>query len=60
MVDGRVQGTTPLDKLSLEPGAHVVLLRHPGYEELRRSVVVTTGETTRLIVDLGKEGTPKR
>ena len=60
VVDGRVQGTTPLDKLSLEPGAHVVLLRHPGYEELRRSVVVTTGETTRLIVDLGKEGTPKR
>lgn len=53
-------GTTPLDRLTLEAGAHVVLLRHPAFEELRRSVVVTPGETIKLIVDLSKEGTPKR
>ena len=60
VLDGRVLGTTPLDKLSLESGTHVVLLRHPAYEELRRSIVVTPGETTRLIVDLAKEGASKR
>jgi len=60
VVDGRVMGTTPLDKMTLEPGAHVVLLRHPAYEELRRSVVVKPGEAVRLIIDLAKEGTPKR
>ncbi len=60
LVDGRVMGTTPLDKLSLEPGTHVVLLRHPAYEELRRSLVVTPGETVKLVVDLTKEGSPKR
>jgi hypothetical protein len=32
--------------------AHVVLLRHPAFEELRRSVVVTPGETIKPIVDL--------
>jgi len=60
VLDGRVLGTTPLDKVTLDAGAHIVLLRHPAFEELRRSVVVTPGETIKLIVDLSKEGTPKR
>ena len=60
MIDGRVLGTTPLDKLTLEPGSHLVVLRHPAYEELRRDVVVKSGETVRLIVDLSKEGSPRR
>ncbi len=60
VVDGRAMGTTPLDRITLEPGTHVVLLRHPAYEELRRSVVVTPGETAKLIVDLAKEASPKR
>lgn len=60
MIDGRVLGTTPLDKMTLEPGSHLVVLRHPAYEELRRDVVVKSGETVRLIVDLSKEGSPRR
>lgn len=60
VVDGRGMGTTPLDKITLEPGPHVVLLRHPAYVELRRTVVVKSGDTVRLIVDLAKEGSPKQ
>jgi len=60
VVDGRVMGTTPLDKITLEPGSHDVLLRHPAYQELRRNVTVISGQMVRLIVDLAKEGSPKR
>jgi serine/threonine-protein kinase len=60
VVDGRVVGTTPLDRLNLEAGTHVVLLRHPAYEELRRTVVINPGATMKLNVDLTREGTPKR
>ena len=60
VIDGRGMGTTPLDKITLEPGPHVVLLRHPAYAELRRTVVVKSGDTVRLIVDLPKEGVSKQ
>jgi hypothetical protein len=60
VVDGRGMGTTPLDKITLEAGPHVVLLRHPAYAELRRTVLVKPGDTVRLIVDLAKEGSPKQ
>jgi serine/threonine-protein kinase len=60
VVDGRVMGTTPLDKITLEAGSHLIALRHPAYEELRRSIVVPPGETIKLVVDLAKEGSPKR
>jgi serine/threonine-protein kinase len=59
-VDGRVIGTTPLDRISLPAGSHLIVLRHPGYEELRRTVTLRSGETAKLVVDLPKEGTPKR
>jgi serine/threonine protein kinase len=60
VVDGRVIGTTPLDKVTLDPGSHVVVLRHPAYEELRRTVAIPPGGMIKLTVDLAKEGTPKR
>jgi len=59
VIDGRGMGTTPLDKITLESGPHVVVLHHPAYLELRRSIVVKPGETVRLIVDLAKEASPK-
>ncbi len=59
-VDGRVVGTTPLDRISLPAGPHLISLRHPGYEELRRTVTLRSGETAKLVVDLAKEGMPKR
>ncbi|HET7291598.1 MAG TPA: PEGA domain-containing protein, partial [Vicinamibacteria bacterium] len=59
-VDGRVIGTTPLDRLSLAPGVHNVTLRHPGYQPLSRTVTVRTGETAKLVVDLAREGVPRQ
>jgi eukaryotic-like serine/threonine-protein kinase len=54
-VDGRVVGTTPLDRLSLPSGSHRVRVRHPGFPSWERDVVVKPGETTKVMVDLPKE-----
>ncbi len=59
-IDGRLIGTTPLDRLSLTPGAHTVTLRHPAYEPLARTVTIRSGETARLVVDLAHEGRPRQ
>ncbi len=59
-VDGRVVGTTPLDRISLSPGSHVVVLRHPGFEPLTRSVSIRSGDVQKLVVDLSREGTPRQ
>ena len=55
-IDGRVVGTTPMDRLSLPAGSHTLSLRHPGYEALSRSVAVKPGETAKLVIDLPTEG----
>jgi hypothetical protein len=59
-VDGREVGTTPLDRIPLGAGRHVVKLRHPAYEPVERVVVVIAGETARLVFDFGAEGVPRR
>jgi serine/threonine-protein kinase len=58
-VDGNVVGTTPLDRMSLRPGVHVVRVRHPAYEPVERSVTIRSGETAKLTVDLPSES-PRR
>ena len=58
-VDGRLLGTTPMDRVSLSAGAHSLTLKHPAFEALTRSVTVRSGETTRLVVDFAVEGTKK-
>jgi eukaryotic-like serine/threonine-protein kinase len=59
-VDGRLLGTTPLDRMSLPAGQHVVLLRHPSFEPFTRAVTIRPGELARLVVDLPREGVPLR
>jgi serine/threonine protein kinase len=59
-VDGREVGTTPLDKIPLPAGRHVVRLRHPAYQAMEREVVITEGETTRLVFDFTSAGKPRR
>jgi serine/threonine-protein kinase len=54
-VDGRVVGTTPLDRISLPPGTHRVRVRHPGFPAWEREVVVKPGETSKVMVDLPKQ-----
>jgi len=58
-VDSVLVGTTPLDKIPLAAGPHVVRVRHPGYEVLERRVSIQAGQTERLVLDLPSEGTRK-
>jgi serine/threonine-protein kinase len=59
-IDGKVVGTTPLDKIPLPAGKHEVRLRHPGYQPVVREVVIRAEETKRLIFDFTTDGTPRR
>jgi len=51
-VDGKVMGTTPLDRFSLGAGSHVVRVTNPGFAAWEGRVVVRPGQTERLMVDL--------
>jgi serine/threonine-protein kinase len=55
-VDGRAIGSTPLDRLTLSAGVHVVKIRFPGYQAVERRVVVHAGQTEKLVVDFNTEG----
>jgi uncharacterized cupredoxin-like copper-binding protein len=51
-VDGTRIGETPIANLTVTPGSHEVLFRHPDLGERRETVVVTLRQTARLGVDL--------
>jgi serine/threonine-protein kinase len=59
-VDGRVIGTTPLDRIPLAPGSHVLRVRHPSYELWEKPVTIRSGDTTKIVVDLPTEGVKKQ
>lgn len=59
-VDGASMGLTPLNRITLSAGSHKVRLTHPAFEPLERTVVVRTGETFKLVVDLTTEGVRKK
>jgi predicted Ser/Thr protein kinase len=58
-IDGSPVGTTPLRPVSLDEGEHRVVLSHPDYKPLLKSVMVRAGETTTLEVDLSYEAFPR-
>jgi hypothetical protein len=58
-VDGTVMGTTPLDKLPLQSGTHLVRIRHPSYEIVERRITIRQGETERVVIDFPAEGVRK-
>jgi serine/threonine-protein kinase len=58
-IDGEVVGTTPLDKIPLSAGKHVVRLRHPGYQPVSLEIVISAEQTERLIFDFTTDGTPR-
>jgi hypothetical protein len=58
-IDGRAVGTTPFKPLTLPPGTYTVMLSHPDYRPLKKTVKVAPSETTRLEVDLSFEAFPK-
>jgi serine/threonine-protein kinase len=56
MVDGKVVGTTPMQKFPLSPGSHSVVLTTPGYKAFTQNVEIRPGETTTLRVDFTTGG----
>jgi hypothetical protein len=59
-VDGKVMGTTPLDRISLSPGPHSVRVKHPSYEPWERQVLIRSGQIERLVVNLPSVGVRKQ
>jgi eukaryotic-like serine/threonine-protein kinase len=53
-LDGRHIGETPLANVKASAGAHELLLRHPELGEVRQSVVVKSGQPTRVTVSMKK------
>jgi hypothetical protein len=59
-VDGKVLGTTPLDRISLAAGTHHVRIRHPLYEAWERQVSIRPGQVERILVDFAAQGVRKQ
>jgi serine/threonine-protein kinase len=55
-IDGRMVGTTPLDRISLSAGTHAVSVRHPLYEQWDGRVTIRPGQTERVVVDFPSAG----
>jgi serine/threonine protein kinase len=55
VVDGKSVGTTPMLELPLSAGRHVIRLEKPGARAMVRTVVIATGQTYPLDVDLAHQ-----
>lgn len=53
-IDGNSVGETPLGNLSMVPGEHEIIFRHPQLGERREKVIVRPGAETRVAVNLQK------
>jgi PEGA domain len=53
-IDGTAVGETPLGNLSVVPGEHEVVFRHPQLGERRQKTMVRAGAETRVAVNLEK------
>jgi serine/threonine protein kinase len=58
-IDGKTKGLTPLPKVRLSVGRHVVRLDHPHYQRFQRAITIRPGETSTLTVDFKLDGVPK-
>ena len=59
-LDGKEIAETPVgNPLPLREGSYTLRLVHEGFQPLEKTVKITAGETSRLDVDLCKEGKPK-
>jgi hypothetical protein len=54
LIDGNSAGETPIGNLSVVPGEHEVILRHPQLGERRERVIVRSGVETRVSANLQK------
>jgi hypothetical protein len=53
-IDGNPVGETPIGNLSVVPGEHEVVFRHPDLGERRQKTMVRAGAETRVAVNLEK------
>ena len=53
-IDGNSVGETPIGNLSMVPGEHEVIFRHPQLGERRQKTMVRAGAETRVAVNLEK------
>ena len=54
LVDGRDVGATPLSgPVRLGPGAHVIEIRKPGFEDARHTVALDAGQRVEMVLALG-------
>jgi hypothetical protein len=53
-IDGNSVGETPLGDLSVVPGEHEVIFRHPQFGERRQKTMVRAGVETRVAVNFEK------
>jgi len=51
-IDGKAVGETPLGNLSVVPGEHEIVFRHPRLGERREKTIVRTGVSSRVAVNL--------
>jgi hypothetical protein len=51
-IDGNAFGDTPLGNVSIAPGEHVIVFRHPQLGERREKTLVRTDRPTRVTVNL--------
>jgi hypothetical protein len=51
-IDGNRVGETPLGNLSIAPGPHEVVFRHPQFGERRMTTLVSLKETNRISMDM--------
>jgi hypothetical protein len=52
VIDGRKVGTTPLRSVRLSPGSHQVRLTHPARRPVQKAIVISSGHTELLDVEL--------
>jgi len=51
-LDGELQGETPLTMAKVRAGSYVLKLSREGYKDLRQTVYVNKGETTKIAAEL--------
>src|SRR5262249_2450297 len=52
LIDGKPVGETPIANVELPIGPHRVLFKHPVHGDQTRTVVVASGTTTRVAIDM--------
>ena len=59
-IDGTAYGETPLGNISIAPGEHEIVFRHPQFGERREKTMVRADAAARVSVNLQKPADPKR